>query len=161
MENSSLSGPRRTAQVVLCVVGITLLLGPVSVRGQAHGPLSSVSVQPSVPQSVDSLTAPGVAFSLRYALLQARTASSDPWLGPDKAKHAVGSALWTLSTQYVIVNKAGWTERDGVPVSIASGVAIGVTKELYDASRSNGQASVRDLVADAVGVGVAVGIIAL
>jgi len=73
----------------------------------------------------------------------------------------VFSGLWTLSTQYILVNKADWTERDALPASIASGAAIGILKELYDASRLSGTASGKDLVADAVGIGLAVAVIQL
>jgi len=88
-------------------------------------------------------------------------AAQDRWLARDKAKHVVFSGLWTLSTQYVLVNKADWTEPDALPASIASGAAVGVAKELYDASRPTGTASGKDLVADTVGIGLAVGVIVL
>lgn len=111
----------------------------------------------------DSLSAAAMAFELRYGDASRRDApvARDRWLGRDKAKHVVFSGLWTLSTQYVLVGKAGWTERDALPVSIASGAAIGLAKEVYDASRPAGTASGKDLLADAVGIGVAVGIILL
>ncbi|MFB6286576.1 MAG: hypothetical protein ABEK03_08375 [Candidatus Bipolaricaulia bacterium] len=87
--------------------------------------------------------------------------SEDQWLARDKAKHVVFSGLWTLSTQYVLVNKAHWSEGDALPASIASAAAVGVAKEVYDASRPTETASGKDLVADAVGIGLAVGVILL
>lgn len=110
----------------------------------------------------DSLTAAAVAFELRYgAGPPSPPPPRDRWLGRDKVQHVVFSGLWTLSTQYVLVSKAGWTEADALPVSIASGATIGILKELYDASRLTGRASGKDLVADAVGIGLAVGVITL
>ena len=71
------------------------------------------------------------------------------------------SGLWTLSTQYVLVRKAGWSEGDALPASVAVGATVGLAKEVYDASQPGGRASEKDLVADAVGIGLAVGIILL
>jgi hypothetical protein len=73
----------------------------------------------------------------------------------------VFSGLWTLSTQYVLVRKADWSEGDALPVSMAASGTVGIAKELYDASRPGGRASAKDLVANAVGIGLAVGVIVL
>lgn len=124
-----------------------------------HWPPEAEALPPS---PGDSLTASSVAFTLRYEAPSASKASPpDRWMAWDKAKHLVGSALWTLSTQYVLVNKADWTEGDALPVSIASGAAIGMAKEWYDASHTAEDASARDLAADAMGIGLAVGVILL
>lgn len=61
----------------------------------------------------------------------------------------------------MLVQKAGWSDDDALPVSVASSATVGLAKELYDASRIGGQASGKDLVANAVGIGLAVGVIAL
>ena len=132
---------------------LVCLVRPSSARAEAP------SVRPP-----DSLTAASVAFKLRYGAADTRAsaAPSPPrGLGADKVKHVVFSGLWTLSTQYVLVNKAGWSEADALPASIASGATIGILKELYDASSYTGEASAGDLVADAVGIGLAAGVIAL
>jgi uncharacterized protein YfiM (DUF2279 family) len=107
------------------------------------------------------ITAAAIAFELRYGTSPAPAPVRDRWLGRDKVQHVVFSGLWTLSTQYILVNKADWTERDALPASIASGAAIGILKELYDASRLTGTASGKDLVANAVGIGLAVAVIRL
>lgn len=109
----------------------------------------------------DSISAAEVAFSFRYTPPATSAPSRDRWLGRDKAKHVAVSALWTLSTQYVLVNRAGWSDADALPASVASAAAVGVTKELYDTSRLTGHFCGRDLVADAVGIGLAVGVIVL
>ena len=93
--------------------------------------------------------------------LRAARSTEDAWIARDKARHVVFSGLWTLSTQYVLVNKADWRAPDALPASVASGAAVGVAKELYDASRPAETASGKDLVADAVGIGLAVGVILL
>ena len=132
-------------------LGIALLFGLAP-------PIRAQALPPSSP---DSLTAAAVAFELRYGTASSPAPVRDRWLGRDKVQHVVFSGLWTLSTQYVLVNKAGWTERDALPASIASGAAIGILKELYDASRLTGRASGKDLVANAVGIGLAVAVIQL
>lgn len=115
----------------------------------------------------DSLTHSAVAVALRYEPAPAREALADSvprdrWIAMDKAKHFGGSALWTLSAQYVLVVKGGWDRGDALPVSVASAGAAGIAKELYD--RHVGAArhfSTRDLVADAAGIALAVGIVLL
>lgn len=155
MTNSNLCSPRRALHVGLLLLGVCLIGIPRHVVAQDLRP-------PLVePTFRDSLTTAAVGFSLRYPLIAPNGSPPDPWLGRDKAKHVLGSALWTLSTQYILVNKVGWTESNGLPASIASGAAIGITKEVYDASRSGRVASARDLIADALGIGLAVGIVTL
>jgi uncharacterized protein YfiM (DUF2279 family) len=91
--------------------------------------------------------------------LRAARSTEDAWIARDKARHVVFSGLWTLSTQYVLVNKADWRAPDALPTSVASGAAVGIAKELYDASRPEGTVSGKDLVANGVGISVAVGLI--
>lgn len=124
-------------------------------------PIAAANGVPHPVADADTLTAAAVAFTLRYDASPPPDSTRDRWMGRDKVQHVVFSALWTLSTQYVLVNKADWTTGDALPASIASGAAIGITKEIYDASRILGTASIRDLVADAVGIGLAVIVIVL
>ena len=83
----------------------------------------------------------------------------DRWLARDKARHVVFSGLWTLSTQYVLVRKVGWRERAALPLSVGTAATVGGLKELYDATRPQRTASGKDLVANAVGIGLATGLI--
>ena len=86
----------------------------------------------------------------------------DPWLGRDKVQHLVFSGLWTLGTQYALVNKAAWSERRALPLSAGTAGLIGLSKELYDWRHSPSRFfSTRDLVADAAGIALAVGFILL
>jgi uncharacterized protein YfiM (DUF2279 family) len=91
----------------------------------------------------------------------AAPAASDRWWSRDKAQHLVVSGLWTLSVQYVLVDKAGWAEPDALSLAAGSAAAVGLAKELYDTSRPAHTASAKDLVANAVGIGLAVGVIVL
>jgi uncharacterized protein YfiM (DUF2279 family) len=146
-------GPRVGA--IIALIG-GLLLGPSSAVADDR------KANPG--QTADSLSAAAIAFQLRYGsgpTSSVDTPPRDRWLARDKATHVVVSGLWTLSTQYVLVNKVGWSEPDALPASIASGAAVGLAKEFYDASHPEGSVSGKDLVADAVGIGLAVGVIML
>lgn len=84
----------------------------------------------------------------------------DPWLGRDKVQHVVFSFLWTVGTQYTLVNKFDAGEYRALPFSVLSGAGIGLAKEVWDWQRSPSRYfSRRDLAADALGVALAVGLI--
>lgn len=148
----------RTAQLIfLCVA---LGVGPaLSADGGSESICFACKTQRSAP--ADSLTASGVAFVLRYGTSVRPKSRADRWLGRDKAKHVAFSALWTLSTQYVLVNKVGWRTGRALPASVGSAAAVGVAKEVYDARQRDRTASAKDLAADAVGIGLAATIILL
>ena len=86
----------------------------------------------------------------------------DDWLARDKALHVGASFLITLSSQYVFENKLDLTEGEALPLAMATALSAGVLKEVLDSQRSHTpHFCTRDLVADAVGVLLAVGIILL
>ena len=83
-------------------------------------------------------------------------------MGTDKLLHVTFSFLWTLSSQYTLVSKAGLSERQALPVATATAAAVGLAKEVYDAEFDSGNRfSRRDLAADALGIGLAALLIAL
>jgi len=130
----------------------------------AGAPLQAQPTTPNETPVSIAATPVGGSDAFRPPALEALRADlrADPWLGMDKAKHVGGSLLLTLSTQYVLVVKAGWTEGDALPVSAATAAGIGVAKEVYD--RYAGPTaffSTRDLVADAVGIAFGVVVILL
>lgn len=141
----------------------SLLIGGLLLSVGLEGTAPATAGRP--PPSPDGrvpLTASAITFELRYGLPgrphSPQADRADPWFGRDKALHVAGSALWTLSTQYVVVNKAGWAEGDALPVSIASAATVGIAKELVDTTRPTGAASGRDLAADAAGIALAAGL---
>ncbi len=90
------------------------------------------------------------------------TTLHDPWLGRDKALHAGGSFLLTLSGQYVLTAKLSASEGTALPIAAGTTLALGLAKEVMDSRRAvRPHFSTRDLVADAVGVALAVGLILL
>ncbi|MFB6279320.1 MAG: hypothetical protein ABEK75_07425, partial [Salinibacter sp.] len=146
--------------------GLLLLVGMALV-----GPTESRGARPPSPDCLEAERGalPPTLSALRLALrippcrslrrpLRAARPSKDRWLARDKARHVVFSGLWTLSTQYVLVSKADWSEGNALPLSVTSSATVGLAKELYDASRPAGTASGKDLVADGVGIGLAVGL---
>ena len=90
------------------------------------------------------------------------TIHRDDWLARDKALHVGVSFLITLSSQYVYQTKIGLTEGEALPLSIGTAASAGLLKEIMDSRRPNApEFSKRDLVADGVGILLAVGLIAL
>ena len=90
------------------------------------------------------------------------TTLHDPWLARDKALHAGGSFLLTLSGQYVLTAKLAASEGTALPIAAGTTLALGLAKEVLDSRRPvRPLFSTRDLVADAVGIALAAGLILL
>ncbi len=145
-----------TCLLPLCVL-LLLMSGWLS-RHVAASPVSSTSdsltvFAPPHLASATPRTTAGVSF--------ASALGPDRWLARDKLHHLTFSFLWTLSAQYVLVDKADWSNRAALPVAAGSSAAVGLSKELYDwRAGPTQQFSTRDLVADALGIALAVGVIA-
>ncbi|MEM1041743.1 MAG: hypothetical protein AAGI91_03855 [Bacteroidota bacterium] len=102
------------------------------------------------------------ALSHPRTLTLSDTTLADPWFGRDKALHAAGSFLLTLSAQYVLTAKLSADEGTAIPIAAGTAFSLGLAKEVADSRRPvNPLFSTRDLVADAVGVALAVGLILL
>lgn len=138
---------------------IAIALLSVALTGVRPSNASTTDSGPAF--QADSLSAQAVSFALRYDALPTPADTPDRWWARDKARHVVFSGLWTLSTQYVLVSKADWSEGDALPLSVASAASVGLAKELYDAQSDGGTMSAKDLVADAVGICFAAGVIVL
>lgn len=86
----------------------------------------------------------------------------DDWLARDKAMHVGASFLITLSSQYVLESKLELTEGEALPLAATSALSAGVLKEVMDSRRLHSpHFCTRDLVADALGVLLAAGVILL
>ena len=86
-------------------VGRAVALAALFVGGVAGAPAARAQVL------ADTTAAPPVAAP------PPRPAPRDEWLGRDKALHAGGSFLLTLSGQYVLVSKGGLSEDGALPLS--------------------------------------------
>lgn len=80
-------------------------------------------------------------------------------IGFDKIQHAAFSCLWTLGSHYVLVNKSDFDEHKALSYSVSSSALIGITKELNDLNRKDGHFSWGDIIANGVGIVIAVFII--
>ena len=106
-------------------------------------------------------TARAAVLYYRPSAARSRT-FSDRWLARDKALHVTYSFLWTLSSQYVLVEKTPLSHDAAIPYALASGFAVGVAKETYDRYWGpTGRFSWRDMVANGIGLGLAAGVMVL
>jgi uncharacterized protein YfiM (DUF2279 family) len=80
-------------------------------------------------------------------------------IGFNKIQHAAVSCLLTLSSQYVMVNKSGIDENKALSYSVGTSVAIGLTKELNDCQTKGNSFNWGDLIANGIGIAIAVLII--
>lgn len=80
-------------------------------------------------------------------------------IGFDKIKHAAVSCLLTLSCQYVMVNKSGFDEQEALYYSVSSAALVGLTKELNDAQTRKIPFDWGDMIANGIGIAIAVLII--
>jgi uncharacterized protein YfiM (DUF2279 family) len=152
-------------------VHVSLRHGPIDVPAGAPARaafLSPARIRVAVLYGVREFTSAGsrswkTPRSLRETrnrILPLEGQVEDEWIAMDKAKHVAFSFLWTLGTQYTAVNKGGLSEHRALPLSVTSGALIGLTKEYYDLRAGPTRFfSTRDLVADAVGIVLAVGVI--
>ena len=82
-----------------------------------------------------------------------------PQIGLDKVKHTAISCLLTLSGQYILVNKNKFAESNALSYSIGASTMVGLTKEIDDMERSGRKFDWGDMIANFVGIGIAIFII--
>jgi len=80
-------------------------------------------------------------------------------IGYDKIQHAAVSCLLTLSSQYVLEKKSGFDEDKALSYSVGSAVSLGLAKEVNDAQTKERPLDWGDMIANAVGIAIAVIII--
>ena len=80
------------------------------------------------------------------------TRVEDRWFAFDKVQHFTYSFLWTLSSQYIMVNNMNINEENALPFSVVSSVSAGIMKENYDMKKPKGFFSKKDLVANCLGI---------
>ncbi len=77
----------------------------------------------------------------------------------DKVQHVAVSGLLTLSSQYIMVNKSGFSEQKALSYSVSSSALFGLAKEFNDCKTKERSFDWGDLIADGVGLAIAVFII--
>ena len=160
--------------VVLAAALLVALLLPQAAQAQQRQlPARSVVLEPATPDadarrfSSRNRFSPGLRETpARRARLDTSVAAGrrveDRWWAMDKAKHTGASVLLVLGGQYVFEHKASLERDPALALSLASGAAVGVAKEWYD--RWLGPTryfSVKDLVADALGLLLGAGVVLL
>lgn len=150
-----MSASRRRADVerAALALGLALLTGGTA-AGQPLGyrlPARSLEVRAlDVQTVVKPPTRPGVDPH-----------SGERWLAQDKLVHAAGSFLFVLAAQYVLTEKAGLSEGAALPLAAGVTLGIGLAREVHDGRRAVApHFCVRDLVADAAGVGLGAALVA-
>lgn len=79
----------------------------------------------------------------------------DAWLSKDKADHALASAFLVGAQYYVAHRELERSHEQSMSIAIGSTLVIGLGKEIYDHVSRKGTPSVKDVVADVLGIGVA------
>lgn len=89
------------------------------------------------------------------SILLQRWPPRDAWLGKDKFDHLLVSAGLVASQFYLLHQEFDWKTAKSRQFAVGSTLAIGLAKEIYDHASRRGTPSWKDLLADAVGIGVA------
>ena len=104
-------------------------------------------------------------FAIQFSVLLSSSTLNDSskiedkWLSFDKVQHFTFSFLWTLSSQYILVNNMNMHEEDALPFSVFSSVSAGIMKETYDMKKPKGYFSKKDVAANCLGILLAVVVI--
>jgi len=80
----------------------------------------------------------------------------DEWLGKDKFDHALVSAGLVAAQFYFLRQELNMRAAPSGQMAAGSALALGLAKEIYDKASGRGTPSWKDLLADIVGIGVAV-----
>lgn len=100
-----------------------------------------------------TVSMPSVHGAVVGDMMQAPATTADAWLGNDKFRHFWMSYA-TAAFTFAGARAAGRDADTALWVAVPVTAAVGIGKEVYD-RRSGGIFSVRDLVADGLGLGAA------
>ena len=116
---------------------VPLLLLAWAIRGQA--------------QSLHAQFAHAPADSSGRAIARA----PDPWLSKDKMDHVTASAFLTGAQYYLVRQELELSHEQSLRAAMAGALVLGIAKEIYDGVSKRGTPSIKDLLADALGIGLA------
>ena len=89
------------------------------------------------------------------------TSSNKKIIGYDKIQHTAVSCLLTLSSQYILEEKSNFSQNGAIGYSASTSAMIGLTKELNDMNVRKKPFDWGDMIANFVGIGIAVLIVTL
>ena len=103
------------------------------------------------------------AFCISYGQISDTdsTSSNIKIIGYDKIQHTAVSCLLTLSSQYILEEKSNFSQNEAISYSASTSAMIGLTKELNDMNVRKKPFDWGDMIANLVGIGMAVLIITL
>lgn len=81
--------------------------------------------------------------------------AQDQWINKDKADHMLASAFLVGAQYYIAHRELERSHEQSMSIAIGSTLVIGLGKEIYDHVSRKGTPSVKDMVADVLGIGVA------
>lgn len=89
------------------------------------------------------------------------TSSNKRIIGYDKIQHTAVSCLLTLSSQYIFEEKSNYSQNGAIGYSVSTSTMIGLAKELNDMNVRKKPFDWGDMIANFVGIGLAVLIVTL
>ena len=105
--------------------------------------------------SSQTVTYPAKSDSLDKSVPPIKTYSFiDKFKAPDKAQHFMGSLISTILIYKICREPLDFQDRNSKIFSAGITLGLGISKEIYDHSRTRGMFSWRDLLADLAGIGV-------
>ncbi|WP_263788933.1 hypothetical protein [Salinibacter grassmerensis] len=154
-----LNAPRLLIGAFLSAVFLSAASPAVAQRSFLANPyLTSPSLENSSPVG-PSLTARGIAFELRHGSPGARLPPPRQAGTGDKTLHALVSMGIVIGAYYGSREVVGWPHRTSLMAAGGSALAAGLLKELYDRSKIGNRFSRADMVFNAVGTGVGIGVV--
>jgi uncharacterized protein YfiM (DUF2279 family) len=83
-----------------------------------------------------------------------RITFSDSWFAKDKADHFLVSAFLTAGSYYFLTEEQQYSKKNAIRGSFGFAFSIGLTKEIRDGFLKGRAGSIKDIVANALGIGV-------
>lgn len=81
---------------------------------------------------------------------------TDSWFGKDKVDHFLVSSFLTAGSFYLIKEEQNLSQQKSMILSIGFAFSLGIAKEIRDGLMRSNAASVKDVVADILGIGIGV-----
>lgn len=81
---------------------------------------------------------------------------NDPWIAKDKAQHFLGSFIATGVSTLSLQRFTDLNKEKSLHLGVSFSFTLGLGKELYDSTKKNNFFSYKDLIADLLGIGLAV-----
>ncbi len=81
--------------------------------------------------------------------------AKDAWISKDKADHLIASAFMAGAQYYLLHRELERSHEQSLGIAIGGTFVIGLGKEIYDHVSRSGKPSVKDVIADVLGIAAA------